>query len=84
MKEERYSFFILDPAGEGELGQVVPPRKGAFIFRNEERGVGFDKSVYPEIGSIKIPQFGGVESLNVSIAASVVMYGYVRQCREES
>jgi tRNA C32,U32 (ribose-2'-O)-methylase TrmJ len=28
---------------------------------------------------LTIPQFGQVESLNVSIAASIVMYEYVRQ-----
>jgi tRNA G18 (ribose-2'-O)-methylase SpoU len=33
----------------------------------------------PAFKSLKIPQFGRVESLNVSIAASIVMYGYIRQ-----
>ena len=28
---------------------------------------------------LTIPQFGSVQSLNVSIAASLVMYEYVRQ-----
>ena len=33
----------------------------------------------PAIKSLKIPQFGRVESLNVSIAASIVMYEYMKQ-----
>jgi hypothetical protein len=33
----------------------------------------------PAFKSLKIPQIGRVESLNVSIAASIVMYEYVRQ-----
>ncbi|MGD2096644.1 MAG: TrmH family RNA methyltransferase [Desulfobacterales bacterium] len=54
-------------------------RKSAFIFGNEEFGHQFDKDRYPGIKSLKIHQAGKVESLNVSIAASIVMYEYVKQ-----
>jgi len=33
---------------------------------------------------LSIPHFGNIESLNVSIAASIVMYEYVRQHSDKS
>ncbi len=42
---------------------------------HEEHGISFDRNQY-EIQCLSIPQFGQTESLNVSIAASVVMYEY--------
>jgi tRNA G18 (ribose-2'-O)-methylase SpoU len=69
----------MDPAEGEDLPDVAMPAKSAFIFNNEELGHRFNKNDYPEIKLLKIPQFGRVESLNVSIAASIVMYEYVRQ-----
>ncbi len=45
---------------------------------HEEHGISFDRTLY-EIQCLSIPQFGQTESLNVSIAASIVMYEYSRQ-----
>ena len=74
-----YNLFILDSVGEIALSEVEIPKKSAFIFGHEERGISFASSVYDNISSIFIPQFGRVESLNVSIAASIVMYEYIRR-----
>lgn len=77
---EGYSFFILDPAAKLQLHQTTLPRKSAFIFGHEEHGISFMPSDYPEaMQSIAIQQYGRVDSLNVSVAASIVMYEYVRQ-----
>lgn len=79
LTDRSYTLFMLDPA-EGEyLPDAAMPAKSAFIFGNEERGHQFNQDDYPEIKLLKIPQFGRVESLNVSIAASIVMYEYVKQ-----
>ena len=51
----------------------------AFIFGNEGFGFSFCKKEFRKIKALRIPQFGKVESLNVSIAASIVMYEYIRQ-----
>jgi tRNA G18 (ribose-2'-O)-methylase SpoU len=77
--DRRYALFAMDPAEGKDLPDVALPPQSAFIFGNEERGHRFNKEDYPEIRSLKIPQFGRVESLNVSIAASIVMYEYVKQ-----
>jgi tRNA G18 (ribose-2'-O)-methylase SpoU len=46
---------------------------------HEERGISAGIAAYPDIQSLSIPQFGKVQSLNVSIAASIVMWEYLRQ-----
>lgn len=74
-----YRFFVAEPAESAALPTVSLPRKSAFVFGHEEFGISFDKADYPEIGSVMIPQFGRVQSLNVSVAASIVMYEYIRQ-----
>lgn len=74
-----YSFFLLDPQGTASLGTTQLPPKSAFVLGHEEFGCSFEPGEYPELQTLTIPQFGSVQSLNVSIAASVVMYEYVRQ-----
>ncbi len=74
-----YSFFLLDPQGATSLCAADLPQKSAFILGHEEFGFSFDTKDYPQVQKLTIPQFGSVQSLNVSIAASVVMYEYVRQ-----
>lgn len=79
LRERGYTLFILE-AGSGEsLLRAALPEKCAFVLGHEERGISFDPDDYPDIRRLSIPQFGQVESLNVSIAASIVMYEFVRQ-----
>jgi tRNA G18 (ribose-2'-O)-methylase SpoU len=49
------------------------------VIGHEEFGPSFTADRYPDITPIRIPIYGQVESLNVSVAASIVMYEYVRQ-----
>jgi tRNA G18 (ribose-2'-O)-methylase SpoU len=79
LAEQGYTCFVFEPDIGTSLGEVSFPRRSAFIFGNEEFGPRFDKDRYPDIRPLKIGQYGTVESLNVSIAASIVMYEYVRQ-----
>jgi tRNA G18 (ribose-2'-O)-methylase SpoU len=79
LTERGYTLFTLE-ADQGEsLYEARLPEKCAFVLGHEERGISFDPHDYPKIRRLTIPQFGQVESLNVSIAASIVMYEYVRQ-----
>lgn len=74
-----YTPYILEP-GKGEpVSQVHLPRKSAFVFGHEEFGLSFEPDLYPEIKRLTIPQFGRSQSLNVSIAASIILYEYTRQ-----
>lgn len=79
LHQQGYSLFVLDPAAEKELHQTSFPQKSGFIFGHEEFGISFKPDQYEQINTIRVPQVGRVESLNVSIAASIVMYEYFRQ-----
>jgi len=76
---EGYTLFVLEPDAPQPLHKMELPQKSAFVFGHEEHGISFDKNSYQGIETIKVPQVGRVESLNVSIAASIVMYEYLRQ-----
>ena len=79
LSNDGYSFFILEPDADESLNRVSFPPKSAFIFGHEEFGISFNREDFANISSISIPQTGRVESLNVSVAASIVMYEYIRQ-----
>ena len=79
LSAQGYSFFLLDPHGAAPLDATELPQRSAFVLGHEEFGFSFDPQDYPGLRKLAIPQFGSVQSLNVSIAASVVMYEYVRQ-----
>lgn len=79
LQAEGYTLFALEANQNGSLNESSLPEKSAFVFGNEGIGLTFDKSNYPELKSLSIPHFGVTESLNVSVAASIVMYEYIRQ-----
>lgn len=79
LKSRGYCFYLLAADGTESLADIALPQKSVFIFGHEEFGPSFDHTDYPEIKTLKIPQYGEMESLNVSNAASIVMFEYVRQ-----
>ncbi len=81
LSRQGYTFFLLDPNGATSLCDTELPIKSAFVLGHEEFGFSFEPGDYAGFRKLTIPQFGSVQSLNVSIAASVVMYEYVRQQR---
>jgi tRNA G18 (ribose-2'-O)-methylase SpoU len=77
-----YTPYILEP-GQGPPVMDTPlPSKSAFIFGHEEFGISFEPDLYPKINRLTIPQYGKSQSLNVSVAASIILYEYVRQHRQ--
>lgn len=74
-----YTLFALEPESGSALHEAVLPENSAFVFGHEEHGLSFAAADYPGIRTLSIPQFGRVQSLNVSVAAAVVMYEYFRQ-----
>ncbi len=76
-----YQLYRLAPDATESLCSCQLPQKSAFILGHEEFGCSFDPATYPSIRSLSIPQYGSVQSLNVSVASSVVMYEYLRQHR---
>jgi len=79
LDKQGYRLFTLDARASAPIYATAMPVKSAFIMGNEGVGHSFDPARYPQIQQLAIPQFGETESLNVSVAASIVMYEYVRQ-----
>ena len=77
--KQGYRLFALEPDCDNQLPTTALPEKAAFILGHEEHGISFERSDYPQVECLGIPQLGGVQSLNVSVAASIVMYEYLRQ-----
>lgn len=77
--EEEYTVFIFSPKSERSLQTMKLPEKSAFVFGHEEFGFSFDSEAYPNLQRIHIEQTGKMDSLNVSVAASIAMYEYGRQ-----
>jgi len=75
---EGYTFYAFDSEAEVSLHEEIFPDKSAFILGHEGFGFTFQKEDYPKIKYVKIPQLGMVESLNVAVAASIVMYEFTR------
>jgi tRNA G18 (ribose-2'-O)-methylase SpoU len=74
-----YRLYTLEPECSNSIMTTALPEKSAFIMGHEERGISFDRNEYLQVDCLTIPQVGKVQSLNVSIAASIVMYEYARQ-----
>ena len=77
--ERGYEIFAMDPSAEIFLSDVKFPKNSALIVGHEEFGPQIDFTKYPDIKKIKIMQLGVTNSLNVSIAASIGAYEYIRQ-----
>lgn len=76
--DQGYTFYAFDSEAPVSLHEVNFPDKSAFVLGHEGFGFTFKKEDYPAIKWVKIPQFGKVESLNVAVAASIVMYEFTR------
>ncbi|MES2201967.1 MAG: TrmH family RNA methyltransferase, partial [candidate division FCPU426 bacterium] len=76
---EGYSIFALAPGQGTSLAAVNFPLKTALVLGNEGVGLSFDASGTPDVTALCIPQYGESQSLNVSVAASIAAFEYVRQ-----
>jgi tRNA G18 (ribose-2'-O)-methylase SpoU len=79
LRSRGYTLYALDVGAESSVFETRLAERSAFIMGHEEFGLSFDLAAYPDVKALSIPQFGHVHSLNVSVAASILMYEYVRQ-----
>lgn len=82
LKQEGYQLWAIEQA-EGSIGlqefqQFNNPGKLAVIFGNEVTGVDAEVLKHCD-GCIEIPQLGMKHSLNVSVAAGIVLWELVRK-----
>ena len=74
-----YTIYALAPGAGEALGKVAFPLKCALVLGNEGLGLSFDSEKTPGVTPLRIAQYGQSQSLNVSVAASIAAYEYVRQ-----
>lgn len=79
LDEIGFTPLRLAPDAPALLTRTSLPECCAFIVGHEEFGFSFAPADYPEMGAVSIPRVGAMESLNVSIAASIAMYEWIRQ-----
>lgn len=77
--EQGYSFFALDLSAKLEVKSIKLPQKTALILGNEEFGVSKELLEHEWVHKLKISGEGNTQSLNVSIAAAIASYEYIRQ-----
>lgn len=79
LKDLNYEIIGTSLSGEVlKMNDIKVPNKYALVLGNEANGVTENMLELCSI-KVKIPIFGKAESLNVSIAAGILMYAYVDQ-----
>ena len=81
LREKNYLVFAVEQASESislEKINFPPDQKIAFVFGNEVSGVD-ETTIALCNGCIEIPQFGVKHSLNISVAAGIVLWEVVRK-----
>ncbi len=77
LKELGYTVYMMSPDTQSCIGEIELSKKSAFVVGHEAFGHSFTSDQF-DVERLKIKQFGQTESLNVSIAATICMYEYVR------
>lgn len=85
LKDMKYEIYALEPPsykGKSLISLDFTKKPVAFLVGNEIKGFSVDIKKYPFITSTYIPQRGKVESMNVSVAASIALYEWARQRKD--
>jgi len=80
LKQNQYSIFAVEQVADSislEKFSELNINKIAFIFGNEVSGID-QQTISLCDGCIEIPQFGMKHSLNISVAAGIVLWEIVR------
>lgn len=81
LKNEGYAVFAIEQTSQKIWLQDFSPQKDkryAFVLGNEVEGVGHETLALCD-GVLEIPQFGTKHSLNVAVAAGIVVWEFVRK-----
>lgn len=79
LKKQKMTIYAtyVEPAAK-TIYEIDWTKPAAIVLGNEHRGVSDDALAIAD-QTIRIPMFGMVESLNVSVAAAVILYEACRQ-----
>ncbi|GAC1386871.1 MAG: RNA methyltransferase [Ginsengibacter sp.] len=79
-----YEIYSIEQTnGSIMLDQIdqIAHKKTAIVFGNEVTGVD-EETIAKSTGCIEIPQYGMKHSLNISVAAGIVLWEFVKATRE--
>lgn len=76
-KENGYFVFGIERGGSN-LFETSTPLNSLFIIGSEDKGLS-EQITNKCDGVLEIPQFGKVNSLNMSVASAVVIYNYLKE-----
>tara|TARA_Y100001935_G_scaffold255635_1_gene270292 strand:+ start:3747 stop:4100 length:354 start_codon:yes stop_codon:yes gene_type:complete len=79
IQNKNYNIYALTTEAENSLEKINFQENSAFIVGHEEKGFSFDIKKYEEIKPVKISLYGSMQSLNVSVAASIAMYEFTKK-----
>lgn len=80
LREQQFKIYAVEQVDESiSLAEIntLSTEKVAFVFGNEVNGVDVDVISLCD-GCIEIPQFGTKHSLNISVAAGIVLWEAIR------
>jgi len=78
LKKRGFHIFIAEPRAKRSHTQIRYPQRFLLVVGNEARGVGANlRPLADEL--IRVPILGRAESLNVSMAAGIILYEALRQ-----
>lgn len=78
LKKMGYCLVVTSLQNAKNVYEISLPEKMALVLGNEAQGIS-DFCLQASDLKIVLPQIGKIESLNVAIAGSVLMYEYLRQ-----
>ncbi len=80
-KDNGYFVFGIERGGSN-IFETTTPLTSLFIIGSEDKGLSAPVIEKCD-GLLEIPQFGKVNSLNMSVASAIVMYNYLRENYKE-
>jgi 23S rRNA (guanosine2251-2'-O)-methyltransferase len=81
LKERGYWIYGLDERGDEEYHRVDYALPSAFVLGAEGKGLHQQVRKHCDV-LVRIPMAGAISSLNVSVAAGVVLFEWRRRCAE--
>lgn len=82
LRDRGFTIFATAPDGDADIYEVELSGKTAFVFGNESWGLPEDVSSAVDY-TVRIPQAGAAESLNVAAAATVCLFEAARRRGEK-
>ncbi len=76
---DAFQLVALDPFADTLLHETALPQRCAFVLGHELHGLSDAAREASGARFLRIAQWGAVDSLNVSVAASIALYEYARQ-----